>query len=428
MPRKKDVRTKRDIGNLVLTNTHVSKKNRQATFTANGFLSILEESDCDYHPVLPSEINKYKTNVLSLISIQDVLQLIEHKELLDRRTKIIAGGQGCVNIQTFHDYIDVVNWGRCDGLLDKIIKGHRDDSCIDIEKFDINKKYKMRQAEYLYPNEITIGCKLKCKFCQYSHTRKLFGKNYNPGNDIRVPEDNFLSLKVPRPGYYITALDGLSEKSRFLVNKKISDEQIVEKLQRIIKQNFEKAVILKTFEIIGYPWETKESVREDLDNLRKLFKKADCKGGYINMRLSFNTFSPNPITPMAKMGVELRHSWWQDVLKDYKLLYKSDNLRVGILPFVPGPQSTLQRIMINRGAPADLVIKVGEEKRKGRPWEEFMSEIYSKYDVHKYTQKQENDVNIDTFFKFKYFKMPKQQPRVRRKRSKVKFIPKELMN
>jgi hypothetical protein len=398
---KKTARSSENIGNLVIKNKKAKKRN-QRSFAADGFVAIMNESVHSYRCVLPEEIDTYGKNVLSLTSVVDVMQLIQHKELLERKTKIIAGGQGCVNIQTYKDYVDVVNWGRCDGLLDRIIDGQRDDSCIDVTDFDPNKRYQMRQVSYLYPNEVSVGCRMKCRFCQYSHTRKLLGSNYNHGKDLEVYEDNFFSFDVSRPGFYMTALDGLSEKSRFLVNKKITDDFIAEKIGKIIKKKFEKTVIIKLFQIVGYPWETEESVMFDLHNLKKLFRRADCKGGRVYIKMSFTPFSPEPITPMAKLPVDLTF-YWRDVFEKHgRCLYKSDNLEVLILPYVLGPQTTLQRVMINRGAPADLVIGVGNEKRNGRPWKDFMSGIYSKYDVHGYTQRQEHDVNIDSYLKFEY--------------------------
>jgi hypothetical protein len=190
---------------------------------------------------------------------------------------VIVGGAGVLNVRPFLSFVDCFVLGRGENLIIDIIIGlmdgdHiNDESIIWSDQFDINKIYRIRQ-ERAYPysvklsngkqfNEHSMGCNHKCLFCGYSWQRKSVGNDngFVAGSGLWVDADinrESALLDLHKTGYNfkhlrITAIDGMSERLRKMVNKPISNELLIEMFDQMAQ--FDKPHQLKIYNIVGYP-------------------------------------------------------------------------------------------------------------------------------------------------------------------------------
>lgn len=261
---------------------------------------------------------------------------------------MIGGGMSALNPWAVHDICDVMVFGRAEDQMDAILRGERlpnvwrkrDDPYLE-------GHYEVRQASRLLNGEQSVGCPWRCTFCQYSHIRRrVTGGSYHPG--MLTPEDNWMALNVETPGRYVTALDGWSEATRRRVRKPISDEAIVAKLRAIQALDLPSAVVMKVYMIVGFPWETPQSVLRDAWTFRQVLADADAgAGGRVVIMLMVTPFSPEPMTPMQCEPVNMIE--WRPVLEQAgRALYWSEHLEAFVLPQIAGLGTLLRRVAINR--------------------------------------------------------------------------------
>ena len=220
------------------------------------------------------------------------------------------------------------------------------------QRVGLEGKYIIRQPDALLPFESMVGCRNKCYFCHYSWTRKYIGTgNYDPVN-APFPEDDWRGLNVENSGRYLTAWDGLSESTRFKVNKKISDDDIRIKIRSWYDFHREAAVNLKIYNIVGYPWETKTSIGDDLYKIKSIFKECDLrKGGAGNrvfIMMMFTPFSPEPFTPMELLRPNVDIIWRDYFEERGRQVYKGVDVECFILPQINSSFTLAKRVMINR--------------------------------------------------------------------------------
>jgi hypothetical protein len=191
------------------------------------------------------------------------------------------------------------------------------------------------------------------------------------------------------------------------VGKPISDELIIEKLSNIIASNYNKTTTIKIFNIIGYPWETPESIADDLGRLQDIFHKIDRNtqgnNGRIFAMMMFTPFSPEPLTPMALMPANVLVNWREVLDKFGRGLYKSDRIEVMVLPQVNSPLTLLKRVLVNRGASYETLRTINSAaKPKELSWNDYMPWIIDKYNLDQYIGWQERDINLATYKKIHY--------------------------
>jgi len=170
-------------------------------------------------------------------------------------------------------------------------------------------------------------------------------------------EDDWKHLDVRDGRDYITAWDGLSYETRKVVNKHITDEQIQEKIIEIYERKITVDMKVKTYCIIGYPWETWDSILYDLDHLAQVVKEVDRKKKVMMLRIFMlmTPFMPEPLTPMQYMRSSV-HTNFQLLTKQYPhcKVYKGRNIELIIVPFLPSNFTILKRMYVNRGFEEDL--------------------------------------------------------------------------
>ena len=320
-----------------------------------GFDAIIKEVSVyrDIDIVSTAEARDYKTLLWGIPSPVEIERMELSHYSKPTGQIIIAGGMCALNPWAAYDMIDVMVFGRAEGQIIAILDGLDVDNIWRKSKDPmVEGSYKIRQARELLKGETQIGCRYKCKFCQYTWIRQqqVLSKGYD-ANMASTPEDHWRDLVVDSPGRYTTAWDGLSEQTRRIVGKRISDKSIISKLRAMQKLNLSAAIVLKIYMIVGYPWETEKTVLRDIYELRQLLSAADLgKGGRVVIMFLITPFSPEPFTPMQSVAASTIN--WREVInRGGRALYWAENLEAFILPQIAGPETLKRRVGINRAGP-----------------------------------------------------------------------------
>lgn len=318
--------------------------------------------------VTPETVDDCDIALCSLCSPRDTLALVC---ALDRRpqSKLIVGGHGVYPFRAWRHLTHRIAFGRAEDAVDECILS--DDAlpwCYDYDRDPaLTGRYVIRQARRLLKGEASVGCNGGCKFCQYRATRRLFGgPHYNSG--VRGAgnsfiEDRWQEFQV-KPGSVLTALDGLSAETRRRVNKPVDDYEIIERLSWALTR-LRGTMRLKVFQIVGYPWETVESVRNDLLHLRDVLSRVrpGVSGGRILMMVTWTPFSPEPLTPMEDEPANIEINWRNIILHDdYRCIFDSPHLNAFSLPQIPGPLTLYRRVAVNRGATVEQLRGIASAK------------------------------------------------------------------
>ena len=291
---------------------------------------------------------QYETLLLSITSPMEIEKILALGYQKPTGQRVIAGGMGALNPWPLYDLLDVMVFGRAEGI-GALALSEKSSTYIwrKAEDPGVEGVYGIRQAARMLDGERAIGCPNKCLYCQYTWIRQCTSfDGYDPG--MVRPEDDWNRIDVVGPGRYITAIDGLSQSTRDRVHKSISDDQIIAKIRAIQALDLASAVVIKVFQIVGYPWETPESVLKDLGEFRDLMARADsAEGGRVVIMMLFTPFSPEPLTPMEGMPIKA-YSWRSVIEASGRSVYWSDHLEVFILPQIQLAKTLARRILINR--------------------------------------------------------------------------------
>lgn len=251
-------------------------------------------SDCDWWPFLAERVRWQKGGY-----------------------KVIAGGAGVLNVRPFLPYADYFVLGRAEGIIDGLISGdYTGCSVIESKTFSMDKQYQINQAAESYPHEIKLengklyregamGCKHKCYFCGYTWHRKCtnakefrYGDLWTKNKDVELAlidlaegiEVNYNSLRT-------TAIDGMGERLRFSVNKKITSETLRDFLYKLA--TCDKPHQVKFYNILGYPGETESDWYEFLEDIRAVDVALPKSGKQTSVLLHSTPFRAMPVTPLA---------------------------------------------------------------------------------------------------------------------------------
>lgn len=324
---------------------------------ANAILSELTEP---YEICFIESINKYEIILISLMSVMDIENLIYTFERFapkEIKPIIIIGGFGVCNIKLIVNYIDVAVWGRAEGQINGIIAGEEYRNVWRKDKDpNIKGSYVVRQPRYLVPGEVSVGCRNNCSYCQYTNIRKPLnnGEIYNPGtNYSNAIESDWNGLSITKPGIYTSAWDGWSDYTRHRVHKPVTNKSITDKVIGISNKGFGGGVAIKVFQIVGYPWETKESVLKDIqDTYKMLIDISSQLKSRIVLTFMITPFGPEPLTPMANDRADIQTDW-HEVIKGVKK-YDDGMLCLAMIPSVSGPYALVKRMLIHRAEIKDI--------------------------------------------------------------------------
>lgn len=275
-------------------------------------------------------VHQYDIVLISLTSDCDWWTYIQERLQWKKGSyKIIIGGAGVMHVTPFLAFGDYFSLGRGEesvvNLVNKLAgrEGYEDDSIIDAKTFSENNTYHIRQATKLYPHSIplsktasytesAIGCNHKCLFCGYTWHRKFLSERstfrWDSGlfKDIVNQERAMLDLMndpncIDWKHLRSTALDGISERLRFMCNKRISRDMLEYFLKSMILQKDIEPHQMKFFNIVGLPTENEDDERELLDVFEKVDRETlpkKHKNGW-GVVLSSMHFNQTPATPLA---------------------------------------------------------------------------------------------------------------------------------
>lgn len=349
------IRSKARIGILIMNN-FVDRESRKKKGFHNinignvGLTAILNELKEPYEHCPPEAMNQFEFILVSLTSVMDVENLIYNLEVYapqERKCKVIIGGFGVINIKLIISYIDIAVFGRAEGQINEILAGQRYQNVW--RKMDdptITGQYIIRQPQYLVEGERSVGCRNKCAYCQYTYVRQAIGKagKYDPG--MITQETDWNGLDIIKAGRYNSAWDGWSDETRRKVHKPVTDKMIEEKLAEIDALNIKGTVSIKIFMIVGYPWETMDTVLKDIDQTKIILNRIDGQmKGKVNLSFLCTPYNPAPMTPMECERADIETNW--RALNGY-LILDGKHIRAYISPFTSGGYLLMKRVMINR--------------------------------------------------------------------------------
>lgn len=288
-----------------------------------------------YTPIYAGRATAHEYNIV-LVSITSDCDwwpfLAERATWKPGKYIVVVGGAGVLNVRPFLNYVDVFVLGRAETILPEIVSHHVRseryicESVIWSDSFDVNNKYKIAQTDKPYPysfsltngkpyKESSIGCPNKCLFCGYTWQRKYFGdgtfsagaESMNTGNRERTIKD---LMKLTPDKWQdagplrIVGLDGMSERLRFMVNKRISRAM----LRRFFGglSEIRPPHQVKIYCIVGYPGEKEADWFEFVEDLKHV---DDClkKDKQWSLLVHFTPFRAMPATPCATWEMSMRN-------------------------------------------------------------------------------------------------------------------------
>lgn len=286
-------------------------------------IDILERDGFNVEYAGNATVHQYDIVLVSMTSDCDWWSFINERVKWQKgKYKVIIGGQGVLNVRPFLEFADYFVLGRAEGIICKLVQAISKNtpfehvSIIESNKFDIDKKYLINQVNELYQHEVKlqngeiyrediIGCNHQCLFCGYTWQRKNcnnavfeYSGLWNGGADreraiIDIDEGVEVNLNKLRT----TAIDGMSERLRFAVNKKITREMLRNFIERLAK--CDKPHQLKLYNIIGYPDENTDDWFELLEDIRIVDGKFLKTDKQTCLLLHSTPFRAMPATPMA---------------------------------------------------------------------------------------------------------------------------------
>lgn len=349
---------------LKIAELRLPGKGRRAHQETYGLQAVINELSYNVMKVVtPKTINECDIALCSLTSIRDTQMLLLSVKSRPK-SKLIVGGQGVYPFWPLTEISHRIMFGRAEDAVDDIVLGSDPlPFAWDHDKISPDG-YVIRQARRLVDQEISVGCNGGCRFCQYRATRRMFGERYqNSLKGNAIVEDRW-ELMQAKTGNNTTALDGWSEETRQRVGKPVDNSQIIDKLNWCLDR-INGVMRLKVYMIVGYPWETPESVCRDILTMRRILGKVrpGRSGGRIMMMITTTPFSPEPLTAMENDAANVYVNWREVLLDDeLRCVIDRPHINAFILPQIPGPLTLLKRVACNRIADRERLIKVLEAK------------------------------------------------------------------
>lgn len=269
------------------------------------------------------------------------------------KTRLIVGGFNSVNPKVFDGYAHAVVVGDGENVIAEAINGHAHESIYTGNETSV--KYAVADISknsYIYYNEVNYarfeiarGCKYHCKFCQLSHVKpyrevsfdtiksaidkmgkkmvlfspnKTSHSNYQciaeylekTGKSDYCPDVRFNDVeKFHSASMTMIGIEGFSEKLRYSVGKKLSNERLREIVRFIIGRAMSKGQKPTLFcgFIIDLPGETEDDFKEFADTLDSF--EAIPHIEKFNMFFVFNMFVPQPFIPLEKEPIHYEREY-----------------------------------------------------------------------------------------------------------------------
>lgn len=286
-------------------------------------IDVLERKGYTVEYCSNANVHKYDVVLFAMTSDCDWWEFIaERVKWQSGSYKVVVGGAGVLNVRPFLPYVDYFVLGRGEAVIGKLIDAlathgeYEGASVVNSKTFSVDKSYMIAQTTAPYPQELTlesgkvykenvIGCNHRCLFCGYTWHRKnitteafKYSWLWGGSNDSeRAILDINTGMDIDWVKLRTTAIDGMSERLRYMVNKRISREMLRDFLSRMAK--CEKPHQLKVYNIVGYPTETMDDWYEFVEDVSMVDGKMARQEKQTCLLLHSTPFRPMPATPMA---------------------------------------------------------------------------------------------------------------------------------
>ena len=397
------------------------RKNKSFDWTTNAgaymVIDVLRRSGRDVKFCSPESAKEHDIVLVSLTSTFDVYNFIRavgrKKSWRKRDFTVVVGGFGLQNVVPLRHYIDYAVFGRAENIITDLVSAIEQKRDFEHESVlnmaDGIRPVKVAQPKELYPykldtqprayKEREVGCPRKCFFCHYTFARKhikghsgqFYGAmDWGPIKEVlfqRLLEDSDRKSKTR------TALDGFSERLRFAFNKRISNEEIVETLNRASREWESSCVWLSVYHIGSYPTETDEDRAEFAETLSKVEAKKQ-----IYMHVHVSPFRPSPLTPSAYLPANIDFDWRRF---QSKTILKKDNLNAFFLPSMESPFSLLQSLLVERATEEtdEIIEKICFSKKLGRMKAgQKLAALQRNFDLTPYTREYSLEEKLPTWY------------------------------
>jgi radical SAM family uncharacterized protein len=178
-------------------------------------------------------------------------------------------------------------------------------------------------------------------------------------------------LRQHYSGGFTLAPEAATERMRRIINKYISDEEILETTREIYRRGWKT---IKLYFMIGHPSETMEDVQAIADLAKRVIAEGRKVAGMkVKLHVGFNTFVPKPQTPFQWVSLDTRES----ILEKQELLRQ--NLRDRNIKLSwNDPEDSMLEAWLTRGDRkiADVVYTAWKNGAKFDAWGDQM-----KFDV-----------------------------------------------
>jgi len=281
-----------------------------------------------------------------------------------RRFKVLIGGFGMQNPTPIRRYCDYAAFGRAHEWVVGIVRdilAARDPvhpsvmNCREFNQVVISQGALYEHEVSGFVEEFT-GCPLKCKFCHYTYAREHKGSDasYSNGGVYSQsmltgggsPEVTWPQLLTwpKKAGRVRVAIDGTSERLRYLYGKRISNDDIVTGINQMGSYG-PNATTLMVYNICNFPGETAADLQEFVDTVSRANPKYR-----VILVLQSTPFRPSLATPMQWEGVALHPDWSK---RRAAVIIDRHNLRVVHSFTLETPWSHLRSVVAERATPDD---------------------------------------------------------------------------
>lgn len=345
--------------------------------------------------------------LVSIVSTQDWYTFAAERLTWPKgKYTVIIGGPGVWNLRPVLWMGDVFVFGRGETiilpLVQHVLKGNEfiHESVAYPETFDPdNKKYRICQATEFWPHPVpladgkewrehAIGCNRRCLFCSYTWQRKHIGEKFNirPGDFSKgmLQEQTMFDIDLEHPENWSTTpitvgLDGLSERIRRMVNKKITRDLLRRFLMAAMRQaSLKPTRAMRINNIVGFPTEGINDLGELLEDFRLASEAHSALGITMPQRrmiiVHSTPFRSLPVTPaagwpMARLDFRRENLvfWAKQIVKPWPKnltsglsLYEDRNLYVIASNTIESLSSSILEAILFRGfeKDTDLVRKL----------------------------------------------------------------------
>lgn len=407
--------------------------------------SALASSGLDVGRCTPETAHRQDVVLVSFTSNYDVLSFYQCVARRDnwqqgkRTFRVIGGGFGMQNPTLIRDYLDYACFGRVEDwiyeLVDTILGGGVPSHPSVMNLPDIHP-VAIAQASGLYGGdnftETFTGCPYKCMFCHYTWARKYEDRREeNKGSyvqesltDGNTPELTWDQLFTygKKAGRVRVAIDGFSERLRYVYGKRILNDDIVGGIEAV--GQYEGNTVLLVYNICNMPTETDR----DVDELYLTLKRANPKGRVIFV-LHSTPFRPSLATPMQWEPVNLWPEW---VNKRANVIDDRQNFRAIHSFTLEGAWTHLVSVIIERATPdsADMFRNIafsptfiGSKYRSAQK----VQILQTHYDLGQYLKEYDLDEQLPGWFLSSYTPVEKLRGAAAKLREKARdgsFSPK----